>query len=150
MAQGMAMTHLRFKQAYCSPRFLTLAHMLTPHSNGFTTDAPSISIYRTGAGFPPEVLDGVPVVRLSSIPAVRENCRASQSEHYIDKQQLLPHVRIVKDSHLYLQLHVAETPSPLMLRSLIVNVAATWVEDMQGKAMQDNINTAETRSRVAE
>jgi hypothetical protein len=118
--------------------------------NGFTTDAPNISIYWTGAGFPPQVLDGVPVVCLSSIPAVRENCRASQSEHYIDKQQLLPHVRIVEDSHLYLQLHVAETPSPLMLRSLTVNVAATWVEDMQGKAMQDNINTTETRSRVAE
>jgi hypothetical protein len=121
-----------------------------PISNGITTDAPNTSIYRTGTAFPPQILDGVPVVCLSSIPAIKENRNASQLEHYVDQQQLLPHVRIVEDSRLYLQLNVTDTHSPLMLRSLVVNVAATWVEDMQGKTMQDKMKASETRRRVAE
>jgi hypothetical protein len=65
-------------------------------SNGITTDAPNTSIYRTGTAFPPQILDGMPVVCLSSIPAIKENRNASQLEHYIDQQQLLqsyPHRR---------------------------------------------------------
>ncbi|OJA17674.1 hypothetical protein AZE42_03003 [Rhizopogon vesiculosus] len=105
----------------------------------------------SGAGFYPQMLDdGVPVVCLSSVPAVRENCPTSQLDHYIGQQQLLPHVRIIEDSRLYLQLHVIETPSPLMLRSLVVDVSATWVEDMQGKRLHDKIEAVEARIKVAE
>lgn len=38
------------------------------------TDSPRISIYRTGVGFPPEMLDGVPTMCLLSVPATKEKC----------------------------------------------------------------------------
>ncbi|KAG1723569.1 hypothetical protein EDB19DRAFT_2029083, partial [Suillus lakei] len=118
--------------------------------DGITTDTPRISIYRTGVGFPPQTLDGVPTVCFSSVTAVKGNCPTSQWNHYVDRQQFLPHVRIVEDSHLHLQLNVAESPSPLMLRSLVVEVSAAWVEDLQGKVLHNKIEVAEMRKAAAE
>ncbi|KAG1827403.1 uncharacterized protein BJ212DRAFT_1294687 [Suillus subaureus] len=87
---------------------------------------------------------------LLSVPAVKENCSTSQWGHYVDRQQLLPHVRIIEASRLYLQLHVAESPSPIMLRSLVAEVSATWVEDLQGKVLHDKILATRMRKAVAE
>ncbi|KAG1782418.1 hypothetical protein EV702DRAFT_1064195 [Suillus placidus] len=118
--------------------------------DGITTDTPNISIYRTGVGFPPQVLNGVPTVCLLSVPAVKENCHTSQRNHYVDRQQFLPYVRIIEASRLYLQLHVTESPSPIMLRTLVAEVSATWVEDLQGRVLHDKIQAAQTRKAVAE
>ncbi|KAG2749760.1 hypothetical protein P692DRAFT_20818442 [Suillus brevipes Sb2] len=114
------------------------------------TDSPRISIYRTGVGFPQEMLDGVPTMCLLSVPATKENCYTSQWNHYIDRQQFLPHVRIIEASRLCLQLHVVENPSPLMLRSLVAEVSATWAEYSQGKVLHDKIQAAQMRKAVAE
>jgi hypothetical protein len=116
--------------------------------DGIISDTPRID--DTGVGFAPRTLDGTPTMCLSSMPAVKENFRTSQWNHYLDQQQLLPHVRIIDDSRLYLQLYVAETPSPLILRSLVLNVSATWVEDLQGKVLHDEIEEAEMRIVSAE
>ncbi|KAG1863586.1 hypothetical protein DFJ58DRAFT_773932 [Suillus subalutaceus] len=118
--------------------------------DGIITNTPKISIYRTGVGFPPQILNGVPTVCLLSVPAVKENCNTSQWNHYVDRQQFLPHVRIIEASRLYLQLHVAESSSPIMLRSLVAEVSATWVEDLQGKVLHDKIQAARMRKAVAE
>lgn len=112
------------------------------------TDAPRID--DTGVGFAPQTLDGAPTMCLSSMPAVKENFRTSQWNHYLDRQQLLPHVRVIDNSRLYLQLYVTETPSPLILRSLALNVSAAWVEDLQGKVLHDEIEEAEMRTLSAE
>jgi cell division inhibitor SulA len=118
--------------------------------DGIATDSPRISIYRTGVGFPPEILDGVPTMCLLSVPATKESCYTSQWNHYIDRQQILPHVRIIEASRLCLQLHVAENPSPLMLRSLVAEVSATWAEDLRGKVLHEKIQAAQMRKAVAE
>lgn len=118
--------------------------------DGITTDTPKISIYRTGVGFPPQMLDGVPTVCLLSVPAVKENCHTSQRNHYVDRQQFLPHVRIIEASRLYLQLHVTESPSPIMLRTLVAEVSATWVEDRQGRILHDKIEAVQMRRAIAE
>lgn len=118
--------------------------------DGITINTPKISIYRTGVGFPPQTLNGVPTVCLSSVPAVKENCNTSLWNHYVDRQQFLPHVRIIEASRLYLQLHVAATSSPIMLRSLVADVSAAWVEDLQGKALHDKIQAVQMRKAVAE
>jgi hypothetical protein len=102
------------------------------------------------AGSVPHTLDSVPTVCLSSIPAIKESLDTSQWNNYLDQQQLLPNVRIIDHSRLYLDLYVAENPSPLVLRSLVINVSATWVEDLQGKALHDEIEVAEMRIASAE
>lgn len=121
---------------------------LTSVPDGIITDAARID--NTGVELAPQTLDGVPTMCLSSMPAVKENFRTSQWNHYIDQQQLLPHVRIIDASRLYLQLYVAETPSPPVLRSLVLNVSAAWVEDLQGKVLHDEIEEAEMRIVSAE
>jgi hypothetical protein len=118
--------------------------------NRITTNPPSVCINGVGVGIPPQMLGGEPIVCLSSVPAVKDNGYTSQLEHYIDRQQFLPHVRITEDSRLYLQLQVTEAPSPHMLRSLVVDVSAAWAEDMQAKAMFDKIAAAELRTKAAE
>jgi hypothetical protein len=118
--------------------------------DGITTNTPNTSIYRAGVGFPPQMLNGVPTVCLLSVPAVKDNCHTSQWNHYVDRQQLLPHVRIIEASRLYLQLHVADSPSPIMLRSLVAEVSATWIEDLQGKVLRDKIQAAQMRKAIAE
>ncbi|KAG2127416.1 hypothetical protein BD769DRAFT_1460452 [Suillus cothurnatus] len=95
-------------------------------------------------------LIAVPTVCLSSIPAIKESLGTSQWNNYLDQQQLLPNVRIIDHSRLYLDLYVAENPSPLVLRSLVINVSATWVEDLQGKALHDEVEVAEMRIASAE
>jgi len=117
--------------------------------NGITTNPPSVCVNGTGVEIPPQTLDGVPVACLSSVPAIKENGQTNQWDYYIDQQQLLPYVRITEDSRLYLQLQVTEAPSPLMLRSLVVDVSAAWAEDMQAKAMFDKIAAAELRTKAA-
>lgn len=87
---------------------------------------------------------------LSSTPAIKENFRTSQWNHYLDQQQLLPHIRIIDNSRLHLELYVTENPSPLVLRSLVINVSATWVEDLQGKVLHDEIEVAEMRTASAQ
>ena len=122
----------------------------TPVSNGVIRDSPKEGSSRAAVGLHSQMRDGVPVLCLSSAPAVKETVHASKWEYYVDKQEIVPHVRIVEDSRLHLHMDVAETPSKAMLRSLVVDVSATWVEDAQGKAMHDKIKAAEARIHIAE
>ncbi|KAG1827550.1 uncharacterized protein BJ212DRAFT_1294787 [Suillus subaureus] len=112
--------------------------------DGIITDAPGIG--GTRVEFTPQTLDSMPTMCLSSMPAIKENFRTNQWNHYLDQQLLLPHIHIIDYSHLYLQLYVTETPSPLVLCSLIINVSAAWVEDLQGKVLHDEIEAAEMRT----
>ncbi|KAG2157017.1 hypothetical protein DEU56DRAFT_905694 [Suillus clintonianus] len=102
-----------------------------PVLDGTTTDTPWIYIYRIGVGFPTQTIDSVTTMRLLSVQA-----------------QLLPHVRIIEDaSHLYLYLHVAGCPSPLMQRPLIAEVSAAWVEYCLCKVLHDKIEAATVAER---
>lgn len=143
---SMIQTSILLTKAPDSSSYVDSARVL----DGITTDSPRISMYRTGVGFPPEMLDGVPTMCLLSVPAVKENCCTNQWNHFIDRQQFLPHVRIIEASRLCLQLHVAENPSPLMLRSLVAEVSAAWAEDLRGKVLHDKIQAAQIRIAVAE
>jgi hypothetical protein len=110
----------------------------------------SLGMNGNAVGSVPHTLDSVPTVCLSSTPAIKESLDTSQWNNYLDQQQLLPNVRIIDNSRLYLDLYVAENPSPVVLRSLVINVSATWVEDLQGKALHDEIEVAEMRIASAE
>ncbi|KAG1858037.1 hypothetical protein DFJ58DRAFT_782586 [Suillus subalutaceus] len=103
-----------------------------------------------GVGLAPHTLQVPPTLCLSSTPAVKENFRTSQWNHYLDQQQLLPHIRIIDNSRLHLELHVTENPTPLVLRSLVINVSATWAEDMQAKILHDEIEVADMKTASAQ
>ena len=121
----------------------------TPVSNGAIGDSQKEGSSLAAVGLHSQMRNGVPVLCLSSAPAVKETVHASKWEYYVDQQEIMPHVRIVEDSRLHLHVDVAETPSASMLRSLVVDVSATWVEDAQGKAMHDKIKEAEARLHAA-
>lgn len=122
----------------------------TPIPIGIIMDPPQEGSSHAAVGLPSQTLNGVPVICLSSVPAVKEYCPTTQREYCVDRQQILPHVRIIEDSRLYLLLDVVEPPSTLMIRSLVVDVSATWVDDTQGKCMLDKIKAAEARVHTAE
>ncbi|KAG1890788.1 hypothetical protein F4604DRAFT_1702295 [Suillus subluteus] len=103
-----------------------------------------------GVGLAPHTLQVMPTLCLSSTPAIKENFRTSQWNHYLDQQQLLPHIRIIDSSRLHLELHVTENPTPLVLRSLVINVSATWAEDLQAKVLHDEIEAADMKTASAQ
>ena len=141
----------RIREANSQSADVVISDADSPHiSYGIVTDLPSKCNYRAGVGLPPQTFGDVPVVCLSSVPAVKENCHSNQWEYYVDRQQIFPHVRIIKASHMYIRVHIDETAPAFMLRSLVIDVSATWVEDMQGKAMYDKIKAAELRREIAE
>jgi hypothetical protein len=74
---------------------------------------------------------------LSTAPAVKCNGGNARWSHYVDHHHLLPDVRIVQPSNLYLNFHVAEYPTIKTLRCLVIEVSATWTEDVEARKAKE-------------
>jgi DNA segregation ATPase FtsK/SpoIIIE-like protein len=95
------------------------------------------SVYRSGPGYGPRMIDQNLALCLSTAPAVKCNGGNAQWSHYIDHHHLLPDVRIVQQSNLYLNFHVAEYPTAKTLRCLVIEVSASWTEDVAARKAKE-------------
>ena len=93
---------------------------------GIVTDAKDLDIYKSGSGYAPRMIDHDAALCLSTTLAVKCNGGGDHWSHYVDSQRINPNVRIVDDCHLYVVFHVCEYPTMRTLRSLSVEVSATW------------------------
>jgi len=104
----------------------------------------SVGVYRSGSEYGPRMVDKDAALCLSVVPAVKCNGGNAQWSHYIDHRHLLPNVRIVQPSHLYLDFHVVEYPTTLTDRYLAVEVSASWTEDVEARKAKEE---AERKAR---
>jgi len=118
---------------------------------GITTDLNHIDgSYRGGITVVPQTREDSVTMCLSSVPGVKENNLQGQWNHFVDRQQIPFSLRIVQSSRLYLQFHVSEYPTAVMLRSLSVDVSAAWLEDQEGRRLLHELHRAEMRAGDAE
>jgi len=121
--------------------------------DGIAIDQPNSTVpfhHGAGATFAPQNLDGAAALCLLSVPATKPCEQPGQWNHYLDRQQISPSIRITTDSScLKLHFHVAEYPTTKMIRSLLVNVSATWLEDLVGKRLLEKIQEAERKAEEA-
>ncbi|KAF8973509.1 hypothetical protein BDZ97DRAFT_1775501, partial [Flammula alnicola] len=115
--------------------------------NGVTTETTDLDIYTSKTGYAPRMVDHDLALRLSTTLAVKCNGEGEQWSHYIDNQHITPNVRVVDESHLYVVFHVCEYPTARTVRSLSVEVSATWQkEEVEKKAKEE----AERKARKSE
>jgi hypothetical protein len=121
--------------------------------DGIAVDQPNSAIlfhYGAGTGFAPQNVDGAAALCLLSMPASKPCEQPGQWNHYLDRQQISPSIRITTKSCLKLRFHVAEYPTATMIRSLLVDVSATWLEDLPGKRLLEMLREAEKKAEEAE
>ena len=104
---------------------------------GITLGSPHKSVYRSGPAYGPRMIDHNLALSLSTAPAVKCNGGNAQWSHYIDHHHLLPDVRIVQQSNLYLNFHVAEYPTAKTHRCLVIEVSASWTEDVAARKAKE-------------
>lgn len=116
----------------------------TELSPGIISGGPSLSVYRPGKAYAPRMVDQAAAKCLATALAVKCNGGGDQWSHFLDVQHISPKVRIGSEVQLYLMFHVAEYPTARMMRSLSIEVSATW----QKEAVE--INAREDAERKAE
>jgi hypothetical protein len=108
------------------------------------------SSHRGGITVVPQTHEGADTMCLSSVLAIKKNDLQGQWNHFVDRQHIILDVRIVQSSHLYLQFHVSEYPTPVILRSLSVDVSATWLDDQEGRRLLHELHEYEIQANDAE
>jgi hypothetical protein len=89
-------------------------------------------------------------VMLSSVLGIKANDLGNQWNHFVDRQHIPLNIRIVQSSRLYLQVHISEYPAEDMLRSLLMDVSATWLDDQERRRQLQKRQEAETRANDME
>ncbi|KAG1890912.1 hypothetical protein F4604DRAFT_380848 [Suillus subluteus] len=117
---------------------------------GISTNSNTHGSYRGGITVVPRTREGTDTVCLSSVLAIKKNDLQGQWNHFVDHQQIILDVRIVQRSHLYLQFHVSEYPTSVILRSLSVDVSATWLDDQEGGRLLRELHECEMQADNAE
>ncbi|KAG1863585.1 hypothetical protein DFJ58DRAFT_214303 [Suillus subalutaceus] len=118
--------------------------------DGISTNSNTHGSYRGGITVVPRTREGADTVCLSSVLAIKKNDLQGQWNHFVDHQQIILDVRIVQRSHLYLQFHVSEYPTSVILRSLSVDVSATWLNDQEGGRLLRELHECEMQADDAE
>ena len=94
---------------------------------GVLTDSYGIVDYKNRMGYGARMIDHDVALRLSTTLAIKYNGGGEQWSHYIDNQLITPNIRILDaQARLYVVLHVNEYPTAKTVRSLSVEVSATW------------------------
>jgi hypothetical protein len=104
---------------------------------GITFKSTDLGIYRNGSAYGPKMVKDESVLLLSTAPGVKCNGGNAQWSHYIDHCHLIPNVRIVDSSFLYLTFHVNEYPTTQTSRSLAIEVSASWAEDLEARKAKE-------------
>jgi hypothetical protein len=89
-------------------------------------------------------------VMLSSVLGIKANDLGNQWNHFVDRQHIPFNICIVQSSRLYLQVHISEYPAEDMLRSLLMDVSATWLDDQELRRQLQKRQEAETRANDTE
>lgn len=89
-------------------------------------------------------------VCLSSVLGIKANDLENQWNHFVDRQEIPVNARIVENSRLYLQIHISEYPTVAMLRSLSLDVFATWLDEDEEKRLLQKRQEAEVGSAADE
>ena len=110
----------------------------TPCPVGIILGSADKSVYRPGSKYGPQMIDSDLALRISVASAVKCNGGSAQWSHYVDHNHLLPNIRIVDPSGLYLNISVAEYPTAQTLRYLGVEVSASWTEDLEEKKKRED------------
>ncbi|KAL0959757.1 hypothetical protein HGRIS_011447 [Hohenbuehelia grisea] len=101
---------------------------------GVSADA----VYRPAlSSYGPWVVDPEVALCLSSKASVKKNAGGASWSHFVEQGSVAQKVCVVSASHLYLVLHVVEYPTALTLRTLAVEVAASWREDAEGQRAKE-------------
>ncbi|KAJ6602081.1 hypothetical protein DFH09DRAFT_1355213 [Mycena vulgaris] len=105
------------------------------------------SVYRAGPGYAPRMVDPAAALCLSTALAVKASGGCEQWSHFFDVQNVASNVRVGAGAGLYVMFHVAENPTVRTVRSLAVEISATWQkEEVELKARAE----AERKKREAE
>ncbi|PPQ95252.1 hypothetical protein CVT26_014943 [Gymnopilus dilepis] len=105
---------------------------------GVVTRATDFGIYKGETGFAPLMIDHEAAHRFSSTLGVKANGAGEDWNHYVDIQHVTPNVRVVAKSNLFVVFHVNEYVSAKTLRSLSIEVSATWQkEEVEIKAKEE-------------
>jgi hypothetical protein len=118
--------------------------------DGISTHLNTNGSYRGGISVVPQSHEGADTMCLSSVLAVKKNDLQGQWNHFVDRQQIILDVRIVQSSRLYLQFHVSEYPTSVILRSLSVDISATWLDDQEGRRLLHELHQYEIQADDAE
>ncbi|KAG1890756.1 hypothetical protein F4604DRAFT_1672768 [Suillus subluteus] len=92
---------------------------------------------------------GATAVCLSSVLGIKANDLENQWNHFIDRQHIPLNVHVVQSSRLYLQVHISEYPTVAMLRSLSMDIFATWLDDQEGRRLLQRRQEAEKGMGIA-
>ncbi|KAF9454869.1 hypothetical protein P691DRAFT_204060 [Macrolepiota fuliginosa MF-IS2] len=120
-------------------------------AEGIVTDYTRLALYAhhgvaldeksgRGKGYGPPMLNEALGLALASVPAFKNAGSAGAWSHYLDHQKIHPNVRLGDNSsyaahahgglhdacHAYLFFHVYEYPGADVLRSISIDVSATW------------------------
>lgn len=117
---------------------------------GISTHSNTNGSYRGGITVVPQNCGGTDTMCLSSVLAIKKNDLQGQWNHFVDRQYILLDVRIVQSSRLFLQFHVSEYPTSVILRSLSVDISATWLDDQEGRRLLHELHECEMRADEAE
>lgn len=101
---------------------------------GVVTEPTALAVYKSGTGYAPRMVDHAAALCLSTTLAVKGNGGGEQWSHYVDNQHITPNVRVHNESQLYVVFHVCEYPTVKTIRSLAIEVSATW----QKKEVEQN------------
>ncbi|KAJ6514038.1 hypothetical protein DFH09DRAFT_259626 [Mycena vulgaris] len=105
------------------------------------------SVYRDGTGYAPRMVDPAAALCLATALAVKSSGGGEQWSHFFDVQNVASNVRVGAGAGLYVMFHVAENPTARTVRSLAVEVSATWQkEEVELKARAE----AERKKREVE
>lgn len=134
----------------------------TKITEGIVTDYSKLALYAhhggvdgKASGYGPPMLNEALGLALASVPAFKNAGGAGDWSHYLDHQKVYPNVRIGEDLsyaahaqahtlgahhdavHVYLFFHVYEYPGEDALRSISVDVSATWNDGAELKKQKE-------------
>jgi hypothetical protein len=109
----------------------------------------ALDVYRPSAGIP-RIVDQAAAVCLANTVAVKANAGGLQWSHYVDTQHVMPNVRVHKRAQLYVVFNVEEQSTCQTVRSLSVEVSATWQKkEVEIKALAEEKRKAEEAAQKA-
>jgi len=119
-------------------------------AEGIVFDSQGLGIHRRAIAYGPRLIDEEKALPLSSVPGIKGNAGSAQWSHYVDHQRFSPNVRFVQSSNLYLTFQVHEYSTDKTLRSLAVEVAATWLDDLKAREEAERKAREEAERKAAE
>ncbi|KAJ7109667.1 hypothetical protein C8R43DRAFT_1043105, partial [Mycena crocata] len=97
-------------------------------NEGVTTEITDL-VYRSRTKYGPRVVNRDTALCLSTTLGVKCNGGGDRLSHYVESQNIAANVRVVEAAQLYVVIHFAEYPTRETIRSLAVEVSATWQKE---------------------